>query len=214
LLALGGLGAVRSVRPAPSLIATLLLYLLAVTLWPYVPDRFIWLVLPWILVVVAVGGADLARRGRGPAVAVAVLALLATAGYMRREAISLGTRGFAAESTGISRSFRLLAPSIAAETPDDAVIASSDEALIYLYTGRRAVPNYVFRWDGRDPTPLSDSRIRDYFCNMGVTHVVLTGPAANAAEVVARLARRDDVTLRSLFAFTDGPSLSRFECLD
>jgi hypothetical protein len=214
LLGVAVWGAVKSVGRVPALVATLSLYAVVVTLWPFIPDRFIWIILPWIFLLLAAGAADLARRGPLLRGAVLVLALLATAGYLRREVVSLRTRGFAAAAEGIGRSFNLLVPSIAAETPADAVIASSDEALVYLYTGRRAIPNYVFRWDGRSRRPLPDGQVRDYFCGADVTHVVLTGPTASAADIVARLQLRDDVMLRPLFEFTEGPALYRFLCFD
>lgn len=205
-------GAIRVAREAPALIGALTGYLLVVTLWPFTPDRFIWIALPWILLIGFTGMADVARRGRAGTIAAATLALCLAAGYLPREATSLATRGFTRTAVGISGTFRGILPSIGAETPEDAVIAVGDEALVYLYTGRRAVPSQLLRVRGRTTELLDAETHARYFCENGVTHVAVTGPGDLAGRVVDALSTRADLAIEPLFRVTDGPSLHRFQC--
>lgn len=212
LLALLVWGCVMAARRTPALVASLALYLLTASLWPYLPHRFTWLVVPWAAIILAAGCREAWRAGRlgRGAVAVAVVALVT--GFAPREAISLAERRFAAAAEGIARSFRPLTASIAAETPPDAIVASEDEALVFLYTGRQAVPSYLFRWRGRSTAALSDYETVAFFCDVGVTHIAVTGPHAASARLVGALAARPDSTLAPLFRVRDGPALYRFRC--
>lgn len=197
-------GGVTTARRAPALIATLALYLVIVALWPYAPDRFVWIVVPWLALLGTVGARFAWRRGRTARVAVAVLAVAVAVGYMPREYVSLRSRQFAATAEGISVPFGFLAPATVHATPADAVIAVEDEALMYLYTGRRTVPNHLFRWKGRATNPFGPEAMISFFCEAGVTHLAVTGPGAAATPLTEGL--------DPLFAMTRGPALYRFEC--
>lgn len=212
LLALLVWGGVVAARRTPALVASLVLYVLVVSVWPYPPHRFMWLVVPWAALLFAAGCLAAWRWGRIGRAAVALAGLLFLTGYARREAASLAGRRFAATAEGISGPFRLLTASIAAETPPDAIIASEDEALIFLYTGRQAVPSHLFRWSGRSSAGLPDHESVGFFCDAGVTHLALTGPRAEAGRLVEALASRSDSILAPLFRITDGPALYRFRC--
>ncbi|MBI2536934.1 MAG: hypothetical protein HYW06_08255, partial [Gemmatimonadetes bacterium] len=48
-------GGVGSYQRAPALVATVGTYLLISTVWPFAPPRFVWIVLPWLGLFVAVG---------------------------------------------------------------------------------------------------------------------------------------------------------------
>lgn len=206
-------GGVAAARRAPALVASLTAYLLLVSSWFWFPDRFVWIVSPWLLLLGVAGVGAAWRRVPALRPVVAVLAIACAVGYSRREAISLAQRGFAAPARKVSAPFTLLAPAIEAETPRDAVIATDREALVWLYTGRRAVPSYLFRWSGRGAgTALSDDETTRYYCDVGVTHVALAGPGAPAAPMIIALAERADSTLRPVFHFTHGPRLYRFRC--
>ena len=89
-------------------------------------------------------------------------------------------------------------------TPDGAVVAVEDEALMYLYTGRQSVPNHLFHWRGRTTDPLSPGAMLSFFCDTGVTHLALTGPGAEAARLTGGL--------DPLFIVTQGPALYGFQC--
>jgi hypothetical protein len=183
-----------------------------VTIWPFRPDRFVWIIVPWMALLATAGAMAAWRRGGPFRVAVTVLAVAVAMGYPRREFVSLEGRLFAATAEGISRPFRVLVPAIAAELPANAVVAGEDEALLYLYTGRPAVPSYLFRAVGGTSVPFPADSALAFFCKMGVTNLALSGARAPAGPLVGELLERNDSTLVNSFMFTDGPSLFRFTC--
>ena len=220
-LALAGLlaaavvwGGVAVASRVPVFLTTLGFYLAIVTVWPFAPDRFVWIVLPWMAMLAVVGAMAAWRHsawGRWPVV---VLALAVLVGYPRREAVSLWHRQFAATAEGITAPFNVLVPAIIAELEASAVVASEDEALVYLYTGRHSVPSYLFRWSGRSTTPLSRDSTVQFYCDAGVTHLALSGQRAPAAPLVDELAQGPDSTLSLLFRVANGPALYEFRCPD
>jgi hypothetical protein len=154
------------------------------------------------------------RKGAWTRWPVVVLAVAVAVGYPRREIASLIDRQFAATAEGITAPFSVLVPAINAELESSAVVASEDEALIYLYTGRHSVPSYLFRWSDRSATPLSRDSTVQFYCDAGVTHLALSGLAAPAAPLVDELAQGSDSTLSLLFRVTNGPALYEFRCPD
>ncbi|HEX9581386.1 MAG TPA: hypothetical protein VF970_09815 [Gemmatimonadales bacterium] len=207
-----GTGAVTTFRRAPALIVGLGLYVLIVSLWPYPPHRFMWITLPWVALLLATGCRVAWGWGSVGRAAVIVAIALLVWGFGRRQVVSLTQRGFAVTAEGISQSLRVLVGSIRVETPPGAIIAVEDEALVHLYTGRTTVPSYVFRWRGRGTEPLDAEAAAAFFCRARVTHVALTGPAAQTAPPVARLLARPDSTLVPVFQVTGGASLHAFRC--
>lgn len=165
----------------------LIFYLLVLAIWPHRPDRFLWAVLPWLALTWAVGAIVLWRRvalwGRRALLVrapVALLAALLTFGYVRYQASGLMGRWWETQARAIAANFAELLPVIA-DLPASAVVAVDDEALVWLYTGRRAVPLYVERYRGLEllrPTPAEH---RAYLERMGVTHVVLASSASPSA---------------------------------
>lgn len=205
-------GAVAVAPRVPAFVASIGFYLLLVTVWPFRPDRFVWIVVPWMALLGAAGAVAAWRRGGLFRVGVIILAVAAATGYPRREFVSLVDRRFAATAEGISQPFRVLVPAIAAELPANAVLAGEDEALLYLYTGRLAVPSYLFHAIGGTAEPFPADSAIEFFCKMGVTNLALSGARVPAAPLVGRLFERGDSTVVSLFHVTDGPSMFRFRC--
>lgn len=205
-------GGVTVAPRVPAFVTSLGLYLLMVTIWPFRPDRFVWIVVPWMALLGAAGALAAWRRGRLWRMAVIVLAAAAAFGYPRREFVSLKGRRFAATAEGISRPFRVLVPAIMAELPANAVVAGEDEALLYLYTGRLAVPSYLFRSVGGSAVAFPADSAVSFFCKMGVSNLALSGAGAAAGPLVDQLLQRDDSTLVPSFMFTNGPSMFRFTC--
>jgi hypothetical protein len=212
IMGLTAWGAGGSLSRAPALVATLACYLLISTIWPFTPHRFVWIIVPWLGLWLAVGLLALWRLGRAARSAAVALTLVMAAGYLPRQALSLGERRFARPAQRMSQSLGVLAASASAELPADAVIASEDEALLYLYAGRRSVPSHLFRWQGIGTAPLSPEETIRYWCDAGVTHLALTGPGGPVGAIAAELAQRSDTVVTPLFRITNGPGLYRFRC--
>ena len=202
---------------APSLGWSLAAYLVIVLLWPYGPDRFLWAVWPFLVLTFALGverswarlapaAPALRSVGRGCVALVAVVVLFGygffqVRGYARADAGAL--------QRGISATMGEILPWIREATPPEAVVAGEDEALLWLYTGRRAVPNYVWRHRGRGAESLGPDSLRAWFDRAGVTAAVLTGPGSDAAATMNDVLSRFPGYLRvarvwpgSVLAFT------------
>ncbi len=220
-LALAGLlaaavvwGGVAVASRVPVFLTTLGFYLAIVTVWPFAPDRFVWIVLPWLAMLAVAGSMAAGRKGAWMRWPVVVLAVAVAVGYPRREIASLIDRQFAATAEGITVPFSVLVPAIIAELEPSAVVAGEDEALVYLYTGRHSVPSYLYRWSGRSATVLPRDSAVGFMCDTGVTHLALSGPGAPSAPLVDELAQGSDSTLSLLFRVTNGPALYEFRCPD
>lgn len=205
-------GAVLVWPMASALVASLALYTTIVSVWPYVPDRFMWILTPLVTLFLATAVAAAWRRGRAFRAATIVLVIALAAGFARREVVSLSGRVFARTAEESSLPIRWLAPAIEHGTPPDAVIATEAEAGIYLYSGRHTVPNSPFRWHGRDVQNLPPDSVVRFYCDVGVTHIALFGPEGGAAPVVAHLKSRKDTSVVPLFQLSHGPALYRFRC--
>lgn len=140
-------GAWRLARTAPVLLLTLGAFGAIVLAWPFGPQRFIWSVWPFIVLLVVVGARGSVEWAVGRPVALGGLAMLlalpatgaalTTASGVRR---GLYAR---TQEVGLQR----LAPAlewVTRHAPPRALIASDDETAVYLYTGRMAVPTATF----------------------------------------------------------------------
>ena len=194
-LAVLGTGGVILARRAPALGWSLACYVAVVLLWPYAPDRFLWAVLPLFLVALAVGAAALWRAAggwedwrrwalRGLALAGTLPALVGFGEYQYR---GFARRWPTATQRGISESFERILPWVRSATPVSAVLAGEDEALLWLYTGRRAVPSYLWHLQGRRDVSYGPDSLRAFFDRSGVSHVLLTGPRSDAASTLDEL---------------------------
>lgn len=153
---------------------TLVAYLLILSLWPFPSDRFLWAVLPWLVLTFGAGAIAVARSI--PSVRIVVLVVVATmvAGYAQyqiRGAIG-GWSGL--QRARISANFAELLPGLAS-LPDTVVIATDDEALVWLYTRRTAVPFYVYGYAHGSETEPPAADHRRYLERQGVTRVLFSG---------------------------------------
>jgi len=198
------------VRRAPAAGWMLLAYLVIVFLWPYGPDRFLWGVLPWLGAAFAAGAVSMAARrsgalGRALRLATASVAVVVAGSYAASQARGFATGAATSEQKGISATMETALAWIRSSTDSSAVIAGEDEALIWLYTGRRAVPSYLWRVRGRSAESLGPDSLRAWLRRSRATHLLLTGPGSDAAPTVDALLGRypDDLHL----VFAAGPVL-------
>jgi hypothetical protein len=196
-LAVLAAGGVALTRRAPALGWSMVVYLAVVLLWPYAPDRFLWAAVPMLVAALAIGGLAVwgaagARHGwrrwglRALAVAGVAPAIVGFGGY---QIAGFSKRWPTSAQRGISETFERILPWVRSATPDSAVLAGEDEALLWLYTGRRAVPSYLWHLQGSGEVSFGPDSLRAFFDRAGVSHVILTGPRSDAAptldEVVA-----------------------------
>jgi hypothetical protein len=178
---------------APAAGWMLLAYLAIVAVWPYAPDRFLWAALPWLACAFTLGVAGLVARAaaaRWYRVAGWTAAAVVALGFLPRQATGLARGAATATQRGISATFEELLPWIRAATDPSAIVAGEDEALLWLYTGRRAVPSFVWRVRGREAASLGPDTLRAFLLRTGATHLVLTGPGSEAAPTINDLLGR------------------------
>ena len=144
------LGWWRVLRSAPVAAWALAMYLALVMAWPFTPARFMWAVWPLIGMTFGLavdgmftwrpaGNLRISARRAGLAAA-----SLLTIGYVRYNYEGVAGGWWARVQSGVADRARPLAEWVVANTPNDAVIATDDDVMIHLYTGRRAVPNGTF----------------------------------------------------------------------
>lgn len=153
---------------------TLAGYFAILALWPFLADRFLWAVLPWLGLAWAAGALGLIRAKPGLRVPILIIALVMGAGYLLLEARGTVGRWWGSQQRGISANFEELLPGIR-NLPAGSVLATSDEALVWLYTGQTSVPFFVYGYaKGIEvhPTPAVQ---RAYLERQGVTHILFSG---------------------------------------
>jgi len=160
-------------------------YLAILAVWPFAPDRFLWAVLPWLGLAWAAGATALWRFAR-LRLPLLVFAGVLAVGFGSYEAMGFTRRGYAGQAADISANFRELLPGIE-QLPAEAVLATDDEALVWLYARRTAVPFYLYGYRGAtvvEPTPADQ---RAYLERQGVTHILLASPQSPSARELRAL---------------------------
>lgn len=136
------LGGVRRLWPRmPVTLLSFVPYGALLLFWPFPPDRFLWPLWPVVLVVLGQGVAAGVARAAGPRVraaawaGTAVLAGLFATWHVRTWPL----RGWEA---GARRNARMgiAAAGVAATLPRGGLVASDQDAMVYLYAQRPAVP--------------------------------------------------------------------------
>ena len=207
-----GVGVVSLRRRVPVLFWVLVPYVAIVVMWPFTPDRFMWIILPWVALFGAGGVAWLWRWGPAGRVAVVIAAIALAWGYVPREARSLSERGFAQTALNLSGPFRYLTRGVETAVPREGIVATDGEALMYLYTGRRTVPLVLPQLQGRSWSRLGTEATLDWLCASGVSHVATSWVGGDAAALLSDLRAAGDSVLVPMFALTDGPALFGFRC--
>ncbi|HEY0994428.1 MAG TPA: glycosyltransferase family 39 protein [Gemmatimonadaceae bacterium] len=147
-LFVGGLWRLR--HRAPVLALFVVLYLALIVAWPYGPDRFVFAIWPLVGLVLAAGAAQAWDWRERPATRVpaALLAGVALATVVAHTTYGVrGARGHywdAAQRAGHRRALPLVAWATD-HAPPRAVLSVEADPLVYLYSGRRAVPQVQWR---------------------------------------------------------------------
>src|SRR5439155_1096822 len=103
----------------------------------------------------------------------------------------------------ISANFAELLP-VVQNLPDSAVLATDDEALVWLYSRRLSVPLSLESYRGRElirPTPAEH---RAYLERMGVTHVLLASATSPSAIELRALIGAYPSLLTAIYRWPDG----------
>jgi hypothetical protein len=182
---------------------SLVFYLVILAIWPHPPDRFLWAILPWLALTWSAGMLALGRRWPKLRIPVAVLAVLVVGGYLHYEFRGFRGRWWDAQARAISANFAELLP-VVANLPPSAVVATDDEALVWLYTHRQAVPFYLESYRRRDlirPTPAEHHA---YLERMGVTHILLASATSPSAIELRGLIGAYPTLLTGLYRWSDG----------
>jgi len=184
---------------------TLVAYLAVLALWPVPPDRFLWAVLPWLAIAWATGAAAHWRATwwRTPVLA---LAAVLGFGFVRYQVRGFAGRWWERAGAQVAAEF----PAVLAHVdslPSDAVIATDHEPLVWLYTGRRAVPFYIYAIHGRTVFEPPVDVHRAYLERQGVTYVLAGGGDLRGSEELERLRDSYPGWLRLVGRWTDGRTL-------
>ena len=181
----------------------LILYFLVLAIWPHPPDRFLWAVLPWLVLAWAAGLIEIGRRWPRVRLAAAVFGCLVAGGYVYYEARGFAGRWWDTQARAISANFTELLPVITT-LPPDAVVATDDEALVWLYTRRQAVPLYLERFRGSEVVRPTPAEHRAYLDRMGVTHVLLASSSSPSSIELRGLIGSYPQLLSALYRWPDG----------
>ena len=137
-------------RRGPVVAWTVAIYLAVIVSWPFEPPRFIFGL--WPLVGLIMGLAIHAVATWRPAtrprlvlrVAASAMAVLLVVAYARYNYLGVQSRWPSTVQSKVASRAKPLAEWVIANTPADAVLATDDDVLMHLYTGRLAVPNTTF----------------------------------------------------------------------
>jgi len=182
---------------------SLIFYLLILAVWPHPPDRFLWAVLPWLGLAWAAGGLELWRRWPRVRIPLALLVALVAGGYVYYELRGFAGRWWDAQARNISANFAELLP-VVANLPATAVVATDDEALVWLYTRRQSVPLYLERYHGRELIKPAPAEHLAYLRRMGVTHILLASSSSPSAGQLKDLIGAYPWLVTALYRWSDG----------
>src|SRR2546427_301740 len=156
-------------------------YLLILAVWPFPGDRFIWSILAWLALIWAAGALALVRRWRLLRLPLAVLVGVMLVGWGGVQVRGFAHRWWGTAGSRVSENFRELLPALES-LPRDAVLATDDEALIWLYARRTSVPFYVYTYRGRTSVRPTPAEHRAYLERQRVTHILMGGFGSGSDE--------------------------------
>jgi hypothetical protein len=197
-----GIGGRRLCRLAPFLGGFLAGYMLIVIAWPYPPDRFVWGIWPLVTATAALGFAEAVTMTRQKGAArlagqcLTLCAAVSVTGYLAREGSGLVRRSWRSSQAASAQAMGPAIGWVRAHVPDSAVVATVSDPMLYLYTGRRAVP--VLSWRAEEhltpqTVPVAVQNLETILAAYRPAYVILPGggtPEAFAAEQLWKVERR------------------------
>jgi len=156
-------------------------YLAILAVWPFPGDRFIWSILAWLALIWTAGAVALVRRWRLLRLPIAVLGGVMLVGWGGVEVPGFAHRWWGTAGGRVSENFTELLPALES-LPGNAVLATDDEALVWLYTRRTSVPFYVYTYRGRTSVRPTPAEHRAYLERQGVTHILMGGFGSGSDE--------------------------------
>jgi hypothetical protein len=140
-----GVGAYRAAKRVPVLVAFAIVYSLILLVWPFTPWRFVYAV--WPVVVLFIGEAIAYAIEARPVVAIGAPRLALAAGIAvlcigaaREEGRAYVQRSWTRPGADATAQIAPLLRWVVARTNASDVLAVDGEQLVFLFTGRRAVP--------------------------------------------------------------------------
>ena len=138
-------------RRAPVAAWMVAIYLVVIISWPFEPPRFIFAVWPVIGMIMGLAVHAVVTWRPAPAARLRVMQLGAVTmaaglvvGYARYNYLGASNQWWSQTQAFVANRSKPMAEWVIANTPADAVIATDDDVLMHLYTGRLAVPNFTF----------------------------------------------------------------------
>jgi hypothetical protein len=196
-------------RLVPSLVVSVMLFALAAAFLPDAGAPSIWVVLPWLALFAAAGAIRAwAATRRTRAVVVALVGLIVI-GYLPKAVVGIIGRAFESERVARTASVETVVASVRNEIPDEGIVGTPAAELVYLYTGRTAVPPPPV--EPNDPT--ARSQLERSWCGRGVTHVAAVGRGYGGGGSTGRFVPLDSV-LYAVFELNDGQALYALTCRD
>jgi len=181
----------RMARRAPVTAAFVAIYLLVMLAWPFTPWRFLYAV--WPLIVLCMGaavawGARLPARAARSAVVAATAVLLL--GMARAEVRSDAARSWRSGAANATAAIGPLVRWVSSNTSPSDVVAVDGEQLVYLFTGRTAVPIVPFtaaEYVMPRTTAMNAASIAQLLRAVPVNYLVtIAPPLRDAARLVAQ----------------------------
>ncbi len=180
-------GSWRSLRRAPVTVAFTVTYVGILLVFPYAPWRFFFAIWPLTILLLGEGIRwSLEARTRLPAVALPVVALslLLAAGAVRAESRSYRNRAWRQPARVATSQIGPVVRWVAGKTRMDDIVAVDGEQLVYLFTGRRAVPIAPFtarEYIQPRGVPDNAASMRRLLGDLPVSFVLTVQPAFLAA---------------------------------
>jgi hypothetical protein len=201
-----GVYGIAHLLPRSAIAWVLIPYVAILAVWPFPGDRFIWSILPWLALVWTAGALALVRRWRLLRLPLALLAGVMLVGWGGVQVPGFAHRWWGTAAGRISDNFRELLPRLGS-LPEGAVLATDDEALVWLYTRRTSVPFSGYTYRGRTtvlPTPVEH---RAYLERQGVSHILFSGFGSGSDEQLDALLGAYPGWLKVIHVWSGGRAL-------